>query len=177
MLPDTLFLPGYLSTIPTILKKKFFWSFLESGEEYSWTPFGQRPSQGSHLFTPFFSTSILSAGQLLTHEVPSTKKLAKQRKQKLSPITTWTTFVARIKAKEKLKFKLRKKKKKLQIGKNNSRLWVCGYQEAFVGTHGGTGPHRWTQTGTWRWGWAPAWRCTCCKWGPWGTEVHRSPSR
>lgn len=113
MLPDTLFLPGYLSTIPTILKKKFFWSFLESGEEYSWTPFGQRPSQGSHLFTPFFSTSILSEGQLLTHEVPSTKKLAKQRKQKLSPITTWTTFVARIKAKEKLKFKLRKKKKKI----------------------------------------------------------------
>ena len=41
-------------------------------------PFGQRPPQGSHLFTPFFSTSILSDGQLLTHELPSTTKFAEE---------------------------------------------------------------------------------------------------
>lgn len=80
--PDALFLPGYLVTISCVLNKQYSWSFWQSGEEHSWTPFGHRPSQVSHLFTPFLSTSILSAGQLLTQEVPSTKKFAEQRRRK-----------------------------------------------------------------------------------------------
>lgn len=50
-------------------------------------PFGQRPPQGSHLLTPFFSTSILSDGQLLTHELPSTTKFAEKKKPKMAHIS------------------------------------------------------------------------------------------
>lgn len=35
----------------------------------SYSPFGHRPPQGSHILSPFLSTSILSGGQALTQDV------------------------------------------------------------------------------------------------------------
>lgn len=44
-------------------------------------PFGQSPVQSSHCLWPSLSTSVLSGGQTLTQELPSTTKWAKRRKR------------------------------------------------------------------------------------------------
>lgn len=56
-------------------------------------------------------------------------------------------------------------------------VWTRGYMAACVRTHAGTGPHRCSHTGTWRWGWPPFWTCACCRSGPGDTQTRRSPSR
>lgn len=54
----------------------------EKSHLYSFQPFGQSPLQSSHFLWPSFSTSILSAGQALTQELPSTTKWAVRRRKK-----------------------------------------------------------------------------------------------
>lgn len=54
----------------------------EKSHLYSFQPFGQSPLQSSHFLWPSFSTSILSDGQALTQELPSTTKWAVRRRKK-----------------------------------------------------------------------------------------------
>lgn len=59
----------------------------EEGNAVSLLPFGQNPLHGSHCFWPSRSTSILSGGQTLTQELPSTTKWAKGRENRSN--TCW----------------------------------------------------------------------------------------
>lgn len=52
-------------------------------------PFGQSPLQSSHCLWPSFSTSILSRGQTLTQELPSTTKWATRRKKRTTLLITF----------------------------------------------------------------------------------------
>lgn len=54
----------------------------EKSHLHSFQPFGQSPLQSSHFLWPSFSTSILSDGQALTQELPSTTKWAVRRRKK-----------------------------------------------------------------------------------------------
>lgn len=149
-------------------------------------PFGHRPPHGSHFFTPFFSTSVLSDGQLLTQEVPSTRKFAEKNKSTFCQIISWTNKYTE-KGANNCQTKKKRKKSRFEqrlcwtseekkiVNKKISEEFLRN-KATCVGTHWDTGPRRLSHTGTWHWGWAPVWMCACCKWGFEDTEAHTSRS-
>lgn len=97
-------------------------------------PLGHSPEQGSHIFSPFFSTSILSLGQARTQELWSTTKLSARRPSWLEPGCPWPPPQT-----------------------------PGPPQTPCTPAHVGSSGRRCPRTGTWCRGWAPAGRSACCR--------------